>query len=136
MIDGYLLFGRKEANLFFNAIAKRYEQGSVIVTTTCQFSQGQLHLLGLEFARHAILAKKLNVAIYFAHSYASWKRGTKKNTNALIRQYSPKGTDFNQVTNDQIKQALDRLNNRPRKTRGNMSPNELFWGQQVDLLAA
>jgi IS30 family transposase len=91
---------------------------------------------GLEFAGHAILAKKLNAAIYFAHPYASWERGTNENTNGLIRQYFPKGTDFNQVTNDQIKQAMDRLNNRPRKTRGNKSPNELFWGQQVDLLAA
>ncbi|SFF20259.1 IS30 family transposase, partial [Nitrosomonas sp. Nm166] len=77
-----------------------------------------------------------NAAIYFAHPYASWERGTNENTNGLIRQYFPKGTDFNQVTNDQIKQAMDRLNNRPRKTRGNKSPNELFWGQQVDLLAA
>ncbi|SFF10535.1 IS30 family transposase, partial [Nitrosomonas sp. Nm166] len=77
-----------------------------------------------------------NAAIYFAHPYASWERGTNENTNGLIRQYFPKETDFNQVTNDQIKQAMDRLNNRPRKTRGNKSPNELFWGQQVDLLAA
>ena len=61
-------------------------------------------------------------------------KGKHKRTDK--KELFSKGTDFNQVTNDQIKQALDRLNNRPRKTRGNMSPNELFWGQQVDLLAA
>jgi len=90
---------------------------------------------GLEFSEHAQIAKKLDVDIYFAHPYASWERGTNENTNGLIRQYFPKGTDFNQVTDEQIEQVMDRLNNRPRKTRGYRSPNELFWGRQVDLLA-
>lgn len=91
---------------------------------------------GLDFAEHARIAKELNTAIYFAHPYASWERGTNENTNGLIRQFFPKETDFNQVTDEQIKQVMDRLNNRPRKTRGNRSPNELFLGLQVDLLAA
>ncbi|MCX7545127.1 transposase, partial [Marinicella gelatinilytica] len=63
-------------------------------------------------------------------------RGINENTNGLIRQYFPKGTDFNQVTDEQIEHVMDCLNNRPRKTRGGKSPNELFMGQQVDLLAA
>jgi IS30 family transposase len=50
--------------------------------------------------------------------------------------YFPKGIDFNKVTDKQIKAVMSRLNNRPRKTRGNKSPNELFMGQRVDLLAA
>jgi IS30 family transposase len=91
---------------------------------------------GLEFAHHAEIGKGLGAEIYFAHPYASWERGTNENTNGLIRQYFPKGTDFNQVTDEQIKQVMDRLNNRPRKTRGCRSPNELFMGQRVDLLAA
>ena len=91
---------------------------------------------GLEFAEHGRIAKELNTAIYFAYSYASWECGTNENTNGLIRQCFPKETDFNQVTDEQIKQVMDRLNNRPRKTRGNQSPNELFLGLQVDLLAA
>ncbi|MBY0473571.1 MAG: IS30 family transposase [Nitrosomonas sp.] len=53
---------------------------------------------GLEFAEHARIAKELNTAIYFAHPYASWERGTNENPNGLIRQYFPKETDFNQVT--------------------------------------
>jgi len=91
---------------------------------------------GLEFAHHAEIGKGLNADIYFAHPYASWERGTNENTNGLIRQYFPKDTDFNQVTDEQIKHVMDRLKNRPRKTRGCKSPNELFMGQRVDLLAA
>ena len=82
------------------------------------------------------MAEGLNADIYFAHPYASWERGINENTNGLIRQYFPKGTDFTTVTDNQIKHVMDRLNNRPRKTRGCRSPNELFMGQRVDLLTA
>lgn len=91
---------------------------------------------GLEFADHVDIGKGLGADVYFAHPYASWERGTNENTNGLIRQYFPKGTDFNQVTDKQIKKVMERLNNRPRKTRDCRSPNELFMGQRVDLLAA
>lgn len=91
---------------------------------------------GLEFAGHEVIAQGLGADIYFAHPYASWERGINENTNGLIRQYFPKGTDFNEVSDEQIKQVMDRLNNRPRKTRGSRSPNESFMGQQADLLAA
>lgn len=91
---------------------------------------------GLEFAQHEQIAKNLKADIYFAHPYASWERGINENTNGLIRQYFPKGTDFNQVSDEDIAQVMERLNNRPRKSRGCRSPNELFMGQCVDLLAA
>ena len=90
---------------------------------------------GLEFAAHQEIAKELDTDIYFAHPYASWERGINENTNGLIRQYFPKGTDFSTVSEADIKHVMDRLNNRPRATRKNRSPNELFMGQRVDLLA-
>ncbi|GGX48692.1 IS30 family transposase [Saccharospirillum salsuginis] len=91
---------------------------------------------GLEFAEHEAIAAGLKADIYFAHPYASWERGINENTNGLIRQYFPKGTDFNKVTDEEIQFVMDRLNSRPRVTRGGKSPNELFLGRQVDLLAA
>ncbi len=91
---------------------------------------------GLEFAEHEKIASGLGADVYFAHPYASWERGINENTNGLIRQYFPKGTDFNEVTDDEVQAVMDRLNNRPRRTRGCRSPNELFMGQRVDLLAA
>ena len=91
---------------------------------------------GLEFAKHETIASGLDADIYFAHPYASWERGINENTNGLIRQYFPKDTDFNDVSDAQIEHVMNRLNNRPRATRGGKSPNELLMGQQVDLLAA
>lgn len=91
---------------------------------------------GLEFAEHERMAKALGTDIYFAHPYSSWERGINENTNGLIRQYFPKGTDFNKVTNSQIEFVMRRLNARPRKTRGGKQPVELFLGKAVDLLTA
>ncbi len=91
---------------------------------------------GLEFAEHERMAKALDTKIYFAHAYSSWERGINENTNGLIRQYFPKGTDFNLVTQEQIDFVMNRLNSRPRKTRGGKQPIELFLGKAVDLLMA
>ena len=91
---------------------------------------------GLEFSAHQKIAGALDANIYFAHPYASWERGINENTNGLVRQYFPKGTDFKNVTEEQIQLVMDRLNRRPRKTRSYKSPNEIFLGQQADLLVA
>jgi transposase, IS30 family len=70
---------------------------------------------GKEFAAHEEIAEALNAAIYFAHPYASWERGTNENTNGLIRQYIPKGSNFMKLTNVDIMFIENRLNTRPRK---------------------
>lgn len=91
---------------------------------------------GLEFAAHRYIAKELAVQTYFAHPYASWERGLNEQINGLIRQYFPKGTDFNSVSEEEIKRVEEALNNRPRKSLGYKTPNELFLGITADLLAA
>jgi len=90
---------------------------------------------GSEFADHMTFSKALAAATYFAHPFASWERGINENTNGLIRQYFPKGTDFAKVTDKQIAHVLDRLNNRPRMTRRGKTPNEMLLGIKRDLLA-
>jgi IS30 family transposase len=87
------------------------------------------------FSEHEQIAHVLDADIYFAHPYASWKRGSNENTNGLIPQYSPKGTDFNMASDKAIQHVMDRLNNRPRKARNCRPPNELFKRLRVDLLA-
>lgn len=87
---------------------------------------------GLEFSAHEKMAQALDADIYFAHPYASWDQGINENTNGLIRQYFPKGTDFNQVSDKAIQHVMDRLNNRPSKTRDCRSPNKLFKGLRVE----
>jgi transposase, IS30 family len=95
-------------------------------------------ILGKPMISHVYecMVKALDVDIYFAHPYSSWERGINENANGLIRQYFPKGTDFNKVTNSQIEFVMERLNTRPRKTRGGKQPVELFLGKVVDLLTA
>ena len=91
---------------------------------------------GLEFADHGRISETLDVDIYFAHPYSSWERGANENTNGLIRQYFPKGMDLTTVTEKDIQFVMERLNNRPRKTLGWKTPNEVLWKQSVDLLTA
>lgn len=79
---------------------------------------------GKEFAKHEEIARKLELNFYFCKPYHSWERGANENTNGLIRQYIPKGTDFSEITNKQIKWIENKLNNRPRKRLGYLTPNE------------
>ena len=81
---------------------------------------------GREFAAHKAIAEGLNVGFYFAHPYHSWERGTNENTNGLIRQYIPKGSSFENLTKDFIYQIQNKLNNRPRKILGYLTPIEYF----------
>ena len=82
---------------------------------------------GKEFAGHEKISKKLQADFYFAHPYASWERGTNENTNGLIRQYFPKTRDFTTITQQEINEVMKRLNNRPRKKLGFLTPNQVFF---------
>jgi IS30 family transposase len=82
---------------------------------------------GQEFAHHKNIKEQLKTDVYFAHPYHSWERGLCENTNGLIRQYFPKGIDFKSITGEHVQMAMNRLNNRPRKTLGFKTPNEVFF---------
>lgn len=82
---------------------------------------------GREMANHKALSKALNIKIYFAHKRSPWERGTNENTNGLIRQFFPKGTDFKKVTLKELRYAERLLNQRPRKTLGWKTPEEAFY---------
>lgn len=81
---------------------------------------------GKEFAAHQKISKKLRADFYFATPYHAWERGLNENTNGLVRQYFPKGLDFATLTKAKVQYVEDLLNNRPRKTLGYRSPNEVF----------
>ena len=88
---------------------------------------------GREFAAHEELARGWQAAFYFCQPYSSWERGLNENTNGLIRQYFPEQTPFATITDGDIKQAQDQLNNRPRKTLGYDTPNEVYGKEQEQL---
>jgi IS30 family transposase len=85
---------------------------------------------GKEFCDHELIAAGLQARLYFAHPYASWERGLVENTNGLIRQYFPKKYNFAKFTDKELQQVEDKLNNRPRKSLGYRTPNEVFFKQR------
>lgn len=82
---------------------------------------------GKEFSNHKTIAKTLCIAFFFARPYHSWERGANENLNGLIRQYFPKKSDFNLITDEKVNQVVKQLNNRPRKRFGFKTPNEIFF---------
>lgn len=86
---------------------------------------------GKEFADHQQISKQLTAEMYFAHPYHSWERGLNENTNGLIRQYFPKDTDFKSITIESVRNVMNQLNNRPRKTLDYATPNEVFFGKSL-----
>jgi len=79
-----------------------------------------------EFANHKAIAEELNINFYFAKPYHSWQRGANENLNGLIRQYFPKKSNFYNIKTKQVNDAVEKLNNRPRKRYNFLMPNEKF----------
>jgi IS30 family transposase len=82
---------------------------------------------GKEFAKHADTAKKLDADFFFANPYHAWERGLNENTNGLVRQYFPKGTDFTKIAHSEIRDVEFLLNTRPRKSLNFQTPHEVFF---------
>lgn len=82
---------------------------------------------GTEFARCYRLEKHLGMTLYFADPGRPYQRGTNENTNGLIRQYFPKGTDFREVSHCEVRRVENLLNDRPRECLGFRTPHEVFF---------
>lgn len=82
---------------------------------------------GSEMSEHRFFTKDTKIKVFFADPYSPWQRGTNENTNGLIRQYFPKGTDFNTVSVSELREAETRLNSRPRKILDYYTPSEKFY---------
>ena len=81
---------------------------------------------GTEFADHKYIAKMLHTKVFFAHPYYSWEKGLIENTNKLVRQYIPNGTDFSSLSDNYILYVQNELNLRPRKLLNFSSPKQRF----------
>ena len=89
---------------------------------------------GREFAHFKELENKTGLTVYFADPYSAWQRGTNENTNGLLRQYFPKGTDFREFTEEDLAFAVKKLNHRPRKCLDYQTPHDVFWKRSIGAL--
>jgi transposase, IS30 family len=92
-----------------------------------KFKKSLTYDRGSEMSQHKLFTENTKIRVFFADPYSPWQRGTNENTNGLIRQYFPKGTDFRNVTLNEIKKAESRLNSRPRKVLQFYTPSEKFY---------
>lgn len=117
--------GKHDATTTCNALIGAVSGMPTALVKTLTWDQGS------EMAAHAAFTLATTVAVYFAHPHSPWERGTNENTNGLLREYFPKGTD---ITDDQtyLDMVAIELNNRPRRILGYRTPAEVF----TDLLAS
>jgi IS30 family transposase len=81
---------------------------------------------GTEMAQHKLFTKHTKIQVYFTHPYSPWERPTNENSNGLIRDYFPAGTDFNLITKERLKEVQNQLNERPRHVLDYRTPKEVF----------
>ena len=79
---------------------------------------------GSEMGRHIDFTVETGIPIYFCDPHSPWQRGSNENTNGLLRQYMPKGTDLSEHSGKDLQAIAKSLNNRPRKTLGYLKPSE------------
>lgn len=91
---------------------------------------------GCEFCWHDKVNEELKMQSFFCNPYSSWEKGTVENINGLIRRFFPKKTDFDTITEDEIQQVEDWINNRPMKVLGYKSPNEKYVELQQNMSVA
>ena len=88
---------------------------------------------GWEMAQHQQLSKSLDMPIYFCDSYSPWQRGLVENSNGLLRQYFPKGTDFNTISPQRLREVERELNDRPRKSHTYKSATQIYAQLRLQL---
>ena len=141
--EGDLIIGKDHATAIGTLVERRLRYTLIVplfknkfsVTTVVNFAKAFEALpksliksltydRGSEMSWHEVLSKMTGIKVYFADPHSPWQRGTNENTNGLIRQFFPKGTDFSKYTVEDLQRVQDLLNNRPRKVLRFMTPRE------------
>lgn len=111
---------KKDAPSVRRAFAQKMRQLPISLARSLTYDQGS------EMYEHRLFTQDTKVKVYFAHPHSPWERATNENTNGLVRQFFPKGTDFSGVSVHEIEHAQNLLNGRPRKVLKWRTPSEAF----------
>jgi transposase, IS30 family len=149
--EGDLLMGRRHASAL-GTLVERTTRTTLLVplrakdatsvrrafaremqTLPQQMARSLTYDRGKEMAEHKLFTQQTRIQVYFAHPHSPWERGTNENTNGLIRQFFPKGTDFSTVSRREIKHIQTLLNGRPRKVLNWRTPSEVFHNVPIAL---
>lgn len=109
-----------------DAMSVRHAYAKAMRTLPKELARSLTYDQGKEMSEHQQFTVDTGIKVFFAHPGSPWERGTNENTNGLIRQYFPKGTEFDRVSVKEIRRAQDRLNGRPRKVLDYEKPFEAF----------
>jgi len=88
---------------------------------------------GSEHTNHSLVSQQLGIPFFFCHAYHSWEKGTVEQTNGLLRRYLPRRTDLRNLTQEELDQIAEELNQRPRKCLQFLTPKEVLFPQSVAL---
>ena len=111
----------RESKYVTPAIIKALKSYPQSLLKTITFDRGK------EFSGYKEIEKALKVKTYFCDPYCAWQKGTNENTNGLLREYYPKGMDLSEVDEEDLKETIKEMNNRPRKCIGFKTPKEALF---------
>mgnify|MGYP001616242685 FL=1 len=121
--SGYLVAGKTENATMENINAFTLKKFKRIPK---EKRQSMTYDNGAEFSGYDIIEEQTGLTVYFAFPYHSWERGTNENTNGLLRQFYPKKSRFDMVTQKHLDKVVRNLNHRPRKRLNYLTPHEIF----------
>jgi IS30 family transposase len=143
--EGDLIMGSKRSNTAMGTLVERTTRYLLLVpltshdalTVRTEFAKALKRIpkflkksltydRGTEMAQHKLFTHNTKVQVYFCDPHSPWQRGTNENTNGLLRQYFPKGIDFRDISRQEIRQAQNQMNDRPRKALQYLKPDEAF----------